>query len=293
MVDADSREFACVGRSARPLLADGSVGQHDFRHGPGRRGHRQAEGRAVPVPGRLNAAIGRIVDGLGPRQPTTRSGVDPKAPVGGVVVEQGDAGDVVVQERDHCALAVVVQGLTGTTLVIDALPRLPDGCCPRSTMASQEGGLSRRSSSYATERWPVSASTGNRQGVTRNPVDRGRSPFTVFLGISRPEARLSQRSCNGRLAESSQRFGPASPPTPRGGVASLEPPGGPVAAPLRRGCCARGGPAGAVHLGLRCLTAASFHAAAPARDSARRCAGHARRHPGEARRARGAAGQER
>jgi len=44
MVDADSREFACVGRSARPLLADGSVGQHDFRHGPGRRSHRQPEG---------------------------------------------------------------------------------------------------------------------------------------------------------------------------------------------------------------------------------------------------------
>jgi hypothetical protein len=78
MVDADSREFACVGRGARPLLADGSVGQHDFRHGPGRRRHRQPEGRAVPAPGRLNAAIGRIVHGLGLRQPPTGSRLGPE-----------------------------------------------------------------------------------------------------------------------------------------------------------------------------------------------------------------------
>ena len=43
---------------------------------------------------------------------------------------------------------------------------------PASIIASHDGTVSWKSSSYATSRCPVSARTGKRYGVARKPVDR-------------------------------------------------------------------------------------------------------------------------
>src|SRR3984957_1440587 len=115
-----SGEPGFVGHRARSLLTEGAVGRHDFGHRPGRSGHRQAKSRPFGVPGRLDPPVWRVVHRLGPGDPAPRPGLDPEAAVGGVVVVEGDAGDVVVQEGDHRTLAVVVQRVVRASLLVDA-----------------------------------------------------------------------------------------------------------------------------------------------------------------------------
>src|SRR6201991_3464670 len=77
------------GEAARPRcgLVPGAVGEYDLGDGSGGHSHLQAQDVRCATPRRLDAAVGRVVDGVGPVQSATRLRLDAEAPITGMAVQ--------------------------------------------------------------------------------------------------------------------------------------------------------------------------------------------------------------
>ena len=101
----------------------GAVGELDVGFGPGRNGQHQVAAVVIDLPGDLDAAVRRVMVGARTCDAATRLGPDTEPAV--PRLEDLEAGDVLVEERDDRALAVVVQRCVGVAVGVDAAPLLP------------------------------------------------------------------------------------------------------------------------------------------------------------------------
>ncbi len=97
----------------------------DLRGRAGRDGHVHIETLAVLFPADLDRAVRALMARLGPGESATRHRRDAESLVAGF--EELEAGDVLVQEGDDGAFAVVVQRGVRVAVGVDATPLLPDG----------------------------------------------------------------------------------------------------------------------------------------------------------------------
>src|SRR3954464_11802294 len=107
--DMSSPPWAGGRAGSRADLDAGAVRQAGVGDGARRHRHRQTERLVVDVPRRLDSAVRRLELPLGGREPAAGPGLDHEPPVRDRVVVEADPGDVAVEERDHGALAVVVE----------------------------------------------------------------------------------------------------------------------------------------------------------------------------------------
>ena len=114
-------------RCARAGFGAPAVGQHDVGDRTGRHRDPEPDMAAVHPPADLDASVGTVMVGFGPGQSRPGLRLHDESPVSGTVAGHSQTGDVPVQEPDHGAFAVVVEGFVGHPGVIDGVPQFPDG----------------------------------------------------------------------------------------------------------------------------------------------------------------------